>query len=150
MNKLSPMTEPQPLPERRKKQIIERARKTSVRNLRRIADLHNDIFMLRGPESLVWPDICPVLGIPITSLPKGRKGMANDSASLEKVLVEAGYTPLNTRVISGKAKRIRRGRSLSELDIALKKARENAAEWAERAENLRLVIEWLQHEILNP
>ena len=106
--------------------------------------------MLRGPESLVWPDICPVLGIPITSLPKGRKGMANDSASLDKVLPEAGYTPLNTRVISGKAKRIRRGRSLSELDIALKKARENAAEWAERAENLRLVIEWLQHEILNP
>jgi hypothetical protein len=144
------MTEPQPLPERRKKQIIERARKASVRNLRRIADLHNDIFMLRGPESLVWPDICPVLGIPITSLPKGRKGMANDSASMDKVLPEAGYTPLNTRVISGKAKRIRRGRSLSELDIALKKARENAAEWAERAENLRLVIEWLQHEILNP
>ena len=144
------MTEPQPLPERRKKQIIERARKASVRNLRRIADLHNDIFMLRGPESLVWPDICPVLGIPITSLPKGRKGMANDSASMDKLLPEAGYTPLNTRVISGKAKRIRRGRSLSELDIALKKARENAAEWAERAENLRLVIEWLQHEILNP
>jgi hypothetical protein len=144
------MTEPQPLPERRKQQIIERARKTSVRNLRRIADLHNDIFMLRGPESLVWPDICPALGIPITSLPKGRQGMANDSASMDKVLPEAGYTPLNTRVISGKAKRIRRGRSLSELDIALKKARENAAEWAERAENLRLVIEWLQHEILNP
>jgi hypothetical protein len=144
------MTEPQPLPDRRKQQIIERARKASVRNLRRIADLHNDIFMLRGPESLVWPDTCPVLGIPITSLPKGRKGMANDSASMDKVLPEAGYTPLNTRVISGKAKRIRRGRSLSELDIALKKARENAAEWAERAENLRLVIEWLQHEILNP
>jgi|DEB0MinimDraft_3_1074331.scaffolds.fasta_scaffold87843_2 hypothetical protein len=144
------MTEPQPLPERRKQQLVQRARKASVRNLRRIADLHNDIFMLRGPESLVWPDICPVLGIPITSLPKGRKGMANDSASLDKVLPEAGYTPLNTRVISGKAKRIRRGRSLSELDIALKKARENAAEWAERAENLRLVIEWLQHEILNP
>ena len=142
------MTEP--LPERRKQQIIERARKASVRNLRRIADLHNDIFMLRGPESLVWPDICPVLGIPITSLPKGRKGMANDSAAMDKVLPEAGYTPLNTRVISGKAKRIRRGRSLSELDIALKKARENAAEWAERAENLRLVIEWLQYEILHP
>lgn len=131
-------------------QRIERARKHSLRSIERLADLHNDIFMLRGTESLVWPDICPVLGIPISSLPKGKRGMQNDSASLEKVLVEGGYTPLNTRVISGKAKRIRRGRSLSELDIALKKARENAAEWAERAENLRLVIEWLQHEILNP
>ena len=55
---------------------------------------------------LEWPDVCPVLGIPIdyASL-SGRR--SENSASFDRLDSTQGYTKENTRVISWRANRIK-------------------------------------------
>lgn len=63
-------------------------------------------------EDLVFPDICPVLGIPLVA----RSGKFNDSSpSLDRVVPELGYVKGNVAVMSYRANRIKCHASLADM-----------------------------------
>lgn len=127
------------------KEVESRAR--ALRAARRHANLHAIPCTLKSPRALRWPSVCPVLGIPMSTLPKGRRGMHNDSATLDRLDPAEGYTRSNTRVVSGRAKRLRRGRDLLELDTAARRVREQADELTRRAEAYEALVRWLEKEM---
>src|SRR5579863_257581 len=63
-------------------------------------------------EDLVFPNICPVLGIPI----KERSGAFSDnSPSIDRTIPERGYVKGNVAIMSYRANRIKCHASLAEL-----------------------------------
>lgn len=66
------------------------------------------------PGDIIIPEVCPVLGIPI-SRRCGRKGGSDDSASLDRKDSRGGYTPGNIQVISWRANRIKKDATLEDL-----------------------------------
>lgn len=56
------------------------------------------------PEDIVIPDVCPVLGIPIGIRDGSQRG---DSASIDKIIPQLGYTKGNIIIISMLANRIK-------------------------------------------
>lgn len=63
-------------------------------------------------QSIVVPDVCPVLGIPLVV---GGQRSAN-SPSLDRIIPLKGYVPGNVRVISDKANRLKGDQSLQQLE----------------------------------
>ncbi len=63
-------------------------------------------------EDLVFPDVCPVLGIPLIT----RSGRFSDnSPSLDRIVPEKGYVKGNVQIMSYRANRIKCHASLAEL-----------------------------------
>ena len=64
------------------------------------------------PEDIVFPDLCPVLGIPLLFNAGGR---TNNTPSIDRIVPNKGYTKDNIRVISWRANRLKTDASLEEL-----------------------------------
>lgn len=63
-------------------------------------------------DDLVFPDVCPVLGIPMVA----RSGGFNDnSPSIDRIIPANGYVKGNVQIISYRANRIKCHASLSDL-----------------------------------
>lgn len=63
-------------------------------------------------DDLTFPDICPVLGIPMIA----RSGAFSDnSPSIDRIVPEKGYVKGNVQIISYRANRIKCHASLSDL-----------------------------------
>jgi hypothetical protein len=71
--------------------------------------LYSDLVV----SDLVWPDVCPVLGIHLTY--NGQRGDRDTRASLDRRDPAIGYTKENVRVISMRANRIKSDATIEEL-----------------------------------
>ncbi len=60
---------------------------------------------------LEWPNVCPVLGIPINY---EASGISENSPSLDQIIPGKGYVPGNVAVISWRANRIKNDGTLEE------------------------------------
>lgn len=69
------------------------------------------------------PTHCPILGIPIQYIARGKGGWYDDSPSLDRIVNELGYTKGNVRIISNRANRIKMDATLEELELVLEDAR---------------------------
>lgn len=63
-------------------------------------------------EDIVIPDVCPVLGIPLT---KGLTKTSHDSPSVDRIDNTKGYTKDNIKVISHRANFLKGDTSIEEL-----------------------------------
>ncbi len=67
-------------------------------------------------DQMDWPDICPVLGIPL--IYESGHGSNNDNyASIDRIDNALGYIPGNVAVISLRANKLKRDASLEELQL---------------------------------
>jgi hypothetical protein len=68
-------------------------------------------------EDIVFPDMCPALGIPIildkTSGPRVR---TDNTPSLDRIIPELGYTKGNVEIVSWRANRLKNDAKLYELE----------------------------------
>ncbi len=62
---------------------------------------------------LVWPDICPILGIPIDYICGGQ---TDNSISFDRINPSLGYTKENTILVSFRANRIKNDATIEELE----------------------------------
>lgn len=69
------------------------------------------------PFDILVPDVCPLLGIP---LKKGVGPLADNSPSLDRIKLNAGYVRGNVWVTSYKANSIKRNATLQELQTLTK------------------------------
>jgi hypothetical protein len=69
-------------------------------------------------SDVVIPEVCPVMGIPITPLERGR--MNPGSPSLDRIDNSKGYTPDNVWVISWQANRMKSDASPEDLVLFAK------------------------------
>ena len=65
---------------------------------------------------VVIPATCPVLGIPIYSDRRGRRGFDPNSPSIDRLIPSKGYVRDNIRIISMRANAIKGDASLEELE----------------------------------
>ena len=63
-------------------------------------------------EDVVWPDVCPALGVRLERKPKGP---CDWSPSLDRIDNSKGYVPGNVIVVSMRANRIKTNAAVSEL-----------------------------------
>lgn len=77
--------------------------------------LAQDVPFTIAPDDIRIPTHCPVLGIELM-----QTGPRDNRPSLDKILVERGYTPNNVRVISFRANRIKSDASTNEIRAVLK------------------------------
>lgn len=73
---------------------------------------HENVPFDLSPEDLVMPQVCPVLGIPLTHL--GGK-LSDDKPSLDRVVPSLGYVRGNVVIISWRANRLKSDASLDDL-----------------------------------
>lgn len=73
-------------------------------------------------EDILVPEICPVLGIPITSKPGGGANQPG-SPSLDRVNPSKGYIKGNVRVISNRANLLKSNATLEEMLLILEDLR---------------------------
>lgn len=66
-------------------------------------------------EDIVIPEVCPVLGIPITVGNRGRGSFVNTSPSLDRIVPELGYIKENVRIISARANNLKNNGTPEEL-----------------------------------
>jgi hypothetical protein len=72
---------------------------------------------------IVVPDVCPVLGIPITyGFEKGR-GFHPDGPSVDRLKPHLGYVKGNVRVISARANLLKSDATVDELERVLRDLR---------------------------
>jgi hypothetical protein len=62
-------------------------------------------------SDLDWPDICPILGIPLDYL---SDNVSENSASIDQIIPDKGYIPGNVVIISWRANRIKNNGSSDE------------------------------------
>lgn len=65
------------------------------------------------PEDIVFPETCPILGIPLIFSEGGR---TNNTPSIDRIIPEKGYVKGNIEVVSWRANRIKNDASLEELE----------------------------------
>jgi hypothetical protein len=73
-------------------------------------------------DDIVIPETCPILGVPIEDGTGRGRAMGNhnlNSASIDRIDNDVGYSPKNIAVISRRANRIKNDSSLSELACIL-------------------------------
>ncbi len=66
-------------------------------------------------DDFVIPEVCPVLGIPIT-FESSKKKVNQNAPSLDRIIPELGYVKNNVIVISWRANRLKWNASLDELE----------------------------------
>lgn len=72
---------------------------------------------------IVVPEVCPVLGIPITSGFEKGKGYHPDGPSVDRLIPSLGYVKGNVRVISARANLLKNDATISELELVLEDLR---------------------------
>ena len=65
------------------------------------------------PEDIVFPKICPVLGIPLMFSDGNR---TDNTPSLDRIIPSKGYVKNNIKIISWKANRLKCNATLDELE----------------------------------
>ena len=65
------------------------------------------------PEDIVFPESCPVLGIPLFFTDNRR---TDNTPTLDRVIPDKGYIPENVRVISWRANKLKSNGTLEELE----------------------------------
>jgi hypothetical protein len=100
--------------------------KTILRNIKNRANRSGIEFNLTIEDCNI-PEICPVLGIPISyGVPKEGNGKISDnSASVDRVDNTKGYIKGNVRIISYRANHIKTDATLQELEAIVKYIKEN-------------------------
>ena len=68
---------------------------------------------------IVVPEVCPVLGIPLTHNVGKGAGFHADSPSVDKIIPSLGYTKGNVRVISARANLLKSDATVAELEKVL-------------------------------
>jgi hypothetical protein len=63
---------------------------------------------------VVFPKVCPILGIPILSAQEGKR--SDNTPSVDKIIPSKGYVKGNVMVISWRANRLKSDASLEELE----------------------------------
>lgn len=58
-------------------------------------------------DNVLWPEVCPVLGLRLDYFIRGRGKLSEYSPSLDRIDPALGYYPENVRVISNRANRIK-------------------------------------------
>jgi hypothetical protein len=71
------------------------------------------------PEDITIPTHCPVLGMPLVSTTRGRRGYFPDSPSIDRVHPDKGYVRGNVRVISARANLLKNDATVEELQAVL-------------------------------
>ena len=69
------------------------------------------------------PEVCPVLGVPLTRPDGTTRAPGPYSPSLDRIVPELGYVPGNVMVISYRANRIRNDATAEELEAVLRYAK---------------------------
>lgn len=71
-------------------------------------------------SDIVFPEVCPALGIPIVLLDSDEPRKRTDNTpSLDRLIPELGYVKGNVRVISWRANRLKNDATLDELERIL-------------------------------
>jgi hypothetical protein len=84
-------------------------------------------------EDIVFPKICPALGIPIILLATEEPRKRTDNTpSLDRIIPELGYTKGNVRVISWRANRLKSDAKLYEVERLLRYMKETKQQAWER------------------
>lgn len=89
--------------ERRIKYFLQRARRRAK---------EKDVEFTLTHENINFPEVCPVLGIPLVFA--NDKYREDNSPSLDRIDFTKGYTPENTIVVSWRANRIRNDGTIEE------------------------------------
>lgn len=80
-------------------------------------------------KDVVIPALCPVLGIPLF---RGKRGMADNCPSLDRVIPSKGYVKGNVRVISFRANRLKSDAEIWELEKVLRYMKREAKHVSQR------------------
>jgi hypothetical protein len=75
------------------------------------------------PQDILIPEICPVLGIPMTSGPK----LLPSSSSLDRIDSKKGYIKGNIQVISHRANTLKSNATLKELELVIAHLRKSVS-----------------------
>ena len=78
------------------------------------------------PEDIIFPDVCPILGIPLSLNNDGKR--KDSTPSLDRVKPSKGYVKGNVKVISWRANRLKNDASLEELEKIVQYMKENLDE----------------------
>jgi hypothetical protein len=70
---------------------------------------------LKSEEDLDWPDVCPILKIPLRYEFSGKRGVKFNSPAIDRIDPSKGYLKDNVWVISHKANTMKHNASLNEL-----------------------------------
>lgn len=70
-------------------------------------------------EDVIWNDVCPVLGIPITIQRKKGHGGDYNSPSLDRIDNTKGYVKGNVRIISNRANKLKNNMTKEECELIL-------------------------------
>jgi len=65
------------------------------------------------PEDIIFPETCPILGIPLFFSQRGR---TNNTPSIDRVIPAKGYVKGNIEIISWRANRLKNDASFEELE----------------------------------
>lgn len=76
-------------------------------------------------SDIIIPDVCPLLGIPIT---QGEGKHYDNSPSIDRLIPNLGYTKGNIWIISNRANRIKSDATLEELKLLVKNLEESLYE----------------------
>lgn len=90
----------------------ERIKLNSIRERARNKGLLFDLVK----EDIVYPEICPVLGIPIKI---GKFKCQDNNPSVDRIDNSKGYTKDNIRVISKRANSLKSNATVEELELIL-------------------------------
>lgn len=72
-------------------------------------------------EDIKFPDICPVLGIPvILEQIDGPRKRTDNTPSLDRIIPELGYVKGNVEMISWRANRLKNDAKLYEIELLLR------------------------------
>tara|TARA_R110000822_G_scaffold49495_2_gene129700 strand:+ start:3372 stop:3749 length:378 start_codon:yes stop_codon:yes gene_type:complete len=82
----------------------------SARNRARLKDIPFNITV----EDIIIPDVCPILGMPLTRN-IGHHGGTKSSASIDKIIPELGYVKGNIQVVSLLANNMKSNANHAEL-----------------------------------
>lgn len=69
------------------------------------------------PSDVIFPEICPILGIPLIFSEGGR---TDNTPSLDRIIPLKGYVKGNVEIISWKANRLKNNATLEELEKIVK------------------------------
>ena len=65
-------------------------------------------------DDIIFPDFCPILGIPLKSTAGGR---TPNTPSIDRIIPEKGYVKGNIEIISWRANRLKNDATLEELHL---------------------------------
>ncbi len=74
-------------------------------------------------KDIYIPEQCPVLGIPISCEPVGRRGGSPNSPSIDRINPNLGYVRGNVRIVSNRANTLKNDATIKELELVLEDLR---------------------------